>query len=58
MKKLVMLLALATMASSASFASDVVGHSAKTVGKDSAKVVAYSGKEVGKAGVSMVKVLF
>jgi hypothetical protein len=46
------------MASSVSFASDVVGHSAKTVGKDSAKVVAYSGKEVGKAGVSMVKVLF
>jgi opacity protein-like surface antigen len=58
MKKSCAVMLLAVAVAAPSFASDVVGHSAKAAGKDSAKAVAYSGKEVGKAGKSLVKALF
>ena len=41
-----------------SFGADVVGHSAKVVGKDSYKVAKVSAKETGKAGRAFVKFLF
>ena len=57
MKKHVAVMLLALAASSTSFASDAVGHSAKVAGKDSAKAVAYSTKEVGKAGLYVGKAI-
>jgi hypothetical protein len=41
-----------------SFGADVVGHSAKVVGKDTYKVAKVSVKETGKAGKAIVKFLF
>ena len=58
MKKILAMVLLALVVSAPSFASDAVTHSAKVVGKDSAKAAAYTTKEVGKGSVAFVKVLF
>lgn len=58
MKKALALLVLSTCMTAASFASNVVGHSAKVAGKETAKTVTVAGKSTAKAGVSVVKILF
>jgi hypothetical protein len=58
MKKLFALGALALCMSASSFGADVVGHSAKVVGKDSYKVAKVSAKDTGKATKAVVKFLF
>ena len=58
MKKTLALVVLALCVSAPSFGADVVGHSAKVVGKDSYKVAKVSAKETGKAGRAFVKFLF
>jgi hypothetical protein len=58
MKKLLALIALTSCLAVPSFAGDVVGHSAKAVGKDSAKAVRVTAKDTAKAGVKVVKALF
>ena len=58
MKKVFALVALSLCMAASSFASDVVGHSAEIVGKDSAKVVAVTAKDTAKAGVRVAKFLF
>jgi len=50
MKNLFALVALALCMSIPSFAGDVVGHSAKAVGKDTYKAAKVSAKDAGKAG--------
>ena len=57
MKKVIGVLFLALVASATSFASDVVGHSVKVAGKDTAKAATYSTKEVGKAGLAVGKAI-
>lgn len=57
MTKVTGVLLLALVASVTSFASDPVGHSVKVAGKDSAKAVADSTKEVGKAGLLVGKAI-
>ena len=58
MKKLLALLALALCMSASSFGADVVGHSAKVVGKDTYKVTKASAKDAGKAAITVVKFIF
>lgn len=58
MKKALALLVLSSCMTVASFARDVVGHSAKVAGKDTAKTVTVAGKDTAKAGVAVVKFLF
>ena len=58
MKKLVVLVALSLCMVAPSFGADVVGHSAKVVGKDTYKVAKVSARETGKAGKAVVKFLF
>jgi opacity protein-like surface antigen len=69
MKKLFALAVLSICVAAPSFANDVVGHSVKVAGKDSAKAVAIAGKDsakavgtagkdTGKATVKVVKFLF
>jgi hypothetical protein len=49
MKRLFAVVALSLCMAAPSFASDTVGHSVKAAGKDSAKVVAVTAKDVTKA---------
>jgi hypothetical protein len=69
MKKSVALVVLSLCMAAPSFAADVVGHSAKVVGKDSAnaldvtardsaKAATTAAKDTAKAGVKVVKFLF
>ena len=69
MKKLFALAVLSICVAAPSFANDVVGHSVKVAGKDSAKAVAIAGKDsakavgtagkdTGKATAKVVKFLF
>ena len=58
MKKLLALVALTSCLAVPSFASDVVGHSVKVAGKDSAKAVTVTAKDTAKASVKVVKRLF
>ena len=58
MKKLFAMAVLSVCMAAPSFGADVVGHSAKVVGKDSYKAAKASAKETGKAGKAFVKFLF
>lgn len=58
MKKLFALVVLAGCLATSSFASNVVGHSVKVAGKDSAKVAKVTAKNSGKAIVAVSKFLF
>jgi hypothetical protein len=58
MKKLFAVAVLAMCTAAPSFASDVVGHSAKAAGKETYKAAKASAKEAGKAGKAVVKFLF
>ena len=58
MKKLFALVALSVCMAAPSFGADVVGHSAKVVGKDTYKAAKVSAKETGEAGKAVVKFLF
>lgn len=58
MKKVLVLVVVSLCMAAPSFAADVVGHSAKVVGKDSYKAAKFSAKETGKAGKAVVKFLF
>ena len=58
MKKLLALVALTSCLAVPSFASDVVGHSVKVAGKDSAKAVTVTAKDTAKTGVKVLKFLF
>jgi hypothetical protein len=58
MKKLFALVALSLCLAAPSFGADVVGHSAKTAGKETYKVAKVSAKDTGKAGKAVVKFLF
>ena len=51
MKKVFALVVLSVCMAVPSFAGDVVGHSVKIAGKDSAKAAAVAGKDSGKAVV-------
>ena len=58
MKKVFAVVVLSICVAAPSFAGDVVGHSVKVAGKDSAKAVAVAGKDTAKAAVKVVKFLF
>jgi predicted S18 family serine protease len=58
MKKLMTLVVLTSCLAIPSFAGDVVGHSAKVVGKDSAKAVTVTAKDSAKAVTAAAKFLF
>jgi hypothetical protein len=58
MKKLLAFVVLTGCLAVPSFASDVVGHSAKVAGKDSAKAVTIAAKDTAKAVVHIGKALF
>lgn len=58
MKRHLALVALALCMSAPSFGADVVGHSAKTAGKETYKAAKVSVKDTGKAGKAVVKFLF
>ena len=58
MKKVFALVVLSLCVAAPSFAGDVVGHSVKVAGKDTAKAVAVAGKNTAKATVRVMKVLF
>ena len=58
MKKVFALVVLSGCMAVPSFAGDVVGHSVKVAGKDSAKAVTIAAKDTAKAGVALVKFLF
>jgi hypothetical protein len=58
MKKVFALVVLSACMAVPSFAGDVVGHSVKVVGKDSAKAATVSAKDTAKAGVAVAKFLF
>ncbi len=58
MKRLFTLIVLASCFAVPSFAGDVVGHSAKVAGKDSAKVATVTAKTSAKAVVKVGKLLF
>ena len=58
MKRLFTLVVLASCLAVPSFASDVVGHSVKAAGKDSAKVATVTAKTSAKAVVKIGKILF
>jgi hypothetical protein len=57
MKNLFALVALVLCMSVPSFGGDVVGHSAKGVGKDTYRAAKVSAKDAGKAGKAVVKLL-
>ncbi len=58
MKKFFALVVLSLFIAAPSFGSDVVGHSAKVVGKDSYRAAKISAKTAGHAGKAVVKFLF
>jgi hypothetical protein len=58
MKNLFALVVLTACLTVPSFAGDVVGHSAKTAGRDSAKAAQVAAKDTAKASVAVVKFLF
>jgi hypothetical protein len=58
MKKAFALVVLSLCMVAPSFAGDVVGHSAKVAGKDSAKAVTVAAKSTAKAVVHVGKFLF
>lgn len=58
MKKLFSLVVLASCLAVPSFARDVVGHSVKVAGKDSAKVATVATKTSARAVVKVGKFLF
>jgi opacity protein-like surface antigen len=58
MKKLFAVAVLAMCVAVPSFASDVVGHSVKTAGKETYKAAKVSAKDTSKAGKAVVKFLF
>ena len=58
MKKLFALVVLTGCLAVPSFAGDVVGHSVKVAGKDSAKVATVTAKSTAKAAVAVGKFLF
>jgi len=58
MKKVFALVVLSLCVAAPSFAGNVVGHSGKVAGKDTAKAVAVAGKNTAKATVKVMKVLF
>lgn len=58
MKKLFAVIALTSCLAVPSFASDVIGHSAKVAGKDTAKVATVATKDTAKAVAHVGKFLF
>lgn len=58
MKKLFAIVALTGCLAVPSFASDVVGHSAKIAGKDTAKAATVATKDTAKAVAHVGKFLF
>jgi hypothetical protein len=58
MKQLFALVVLSACIAVPSFAGDVVGHTAKVAGKDSAKVATAAAKDTAKGTVKVVKFLF
>jgi len=58
MKKIFALVVLSVCMAVPSFAGDVVGHSVKVAGKDSAKVAAVAAKDTAKAVAHVGKFLF
>ena len=58
MKRVLALVALATCLAVPSFAGDVVGHSVKVAGKDSAKAAVVTAKSSAKAVAAVGKFLF
>lgn len=58
MKKLFAVIALASCLAVPSFAGDVVGHSAKVAGKDTAKAATVATKDTAKAVAHVGKFLF
>jgi hypothetical protein len=58
MKKIVAAVALFTCIAVPSFAGNVVGHTAKTTGKDTAKVATVAAKDTAKGTARIVKFLF
>ena len=58
MKRLLAIFALTACLAVPSFAGDVVGHSAKVAGKDSAKAATVAAKDTAKAAVRVSKFLF
>ena len=55
MKKLFALAVLSLCMAAPSFGADVVGHSAKVVGKDSYKAAKVSAKETGKVKLKIIQ---
>jgi hypothetical protein len=58
MKKLLAVVALTGCLAVPSFAGDVVGHSAKVAGKDTAKAATVATKDTAKAVAHVGKLLF
>jgi hypothetical protein len=58
MKKLFALTVLTLCMAAPSFARDVVGHTTKVAGRDSAKVATVTAKDTAKASVKVAKFLF
>jgi opacity protein-like surface antigen len=58
MKNILAVVALAVCMAVPSFASDVIGHSAKVTGKETYKTAKVSLKDTAKAGKAVVKFLF
>jgi len=58
MKNLFALVVLTACLAVPSFAGDVVGHSAKVAGKDSAKTAKVAARDTAKVSVAVVKFLF
>ena len=58
MKKLLAVVSLACCLAVPSFAGDVVGHSAKVAGKDTAKAATVATKDTAKAVAHVGKFLF
>ena len=58
MKKLITLVVLSACMAVPAFAGDVVGHSAKVAGRDSAKAVTVTAKTTAKGVAAVGKFLF
>jgi hypothetical protein len=58
MKKVLALVVLSVCMAVPSFAGNVVGHSVKVAGKDSAKAVTVTANDTAKAAVAVAKFLF
>ena len=58
MKKLFAIVAVTSCLAAPSFAGDVVGHSAKVAGKDTAKAATVATKDTAKAVAHVGKFLF